>query len=269
MDYLSHFCGMSPPDTGFSVAPAVSRVFAIVCCAWFFVSGCRKDPSLYRVHNLNGGVVAVLGHGGMGRKSALPMNSEASLLQCTAAGADGVETDVRMSADGELILFHDARLEHATTCDGAVEQTDAGNMISCKYRKNGRRHALYTLRDLLGSLQQDRWLTLDCKTTGDRKRDSVFAGRVAWLLSEHQRAAPVLVESPHPAFLHTIKHAAPAVQVYFYTQAADTAIAVATRSGFDGITMHIDRISPAAISKAHQAGLRVSLFGMTTPIGSI
>lgn len=51
----------------------------------------------------------ILGHRG-GRGAAWPTeNSLAAFEQAFAEGADGVELDVRLSADGETVLWHDPR----------------------------------------------------------------------------------------------------------------------------------------------------------------
>jgi glycerophosphoryl diester phosphodiesterase len=52
--------------------------------------------------------VEVLGH--RGSRDPGPENTVAAVDAALAAGADGVEIDVRRSADGDLVVVHDARL---------------------------------------------------------------------------------------------------------------------------------------------------------------
>jgi glycerophosphoryl diester phosphodiesterase len=57
-------------------------------------------------------VTAVIAHRGdwLEGPGPLPQNSVAAVLQALDAGADGAEVDARMTADGVIVLHHDARL---------------------------------------------------------------------------------------------------------------------------------------------------------------
>ena len=56
--------------------------------------------------------VLVAAHRG-GRFTA-PENTMSAFRRAIAAGVDMIETDVRMTADGELVLMHDAESKRAT-----------------------------------------------------------------------------------------------------------------------------------------------------------
>ena len=82
-------------------------------------TGCRK-PDIHNIKNLNNGKIMIIGHGGSGFQSVinpLPTNSAASVSKALdELEADGVELDVQLTADKQLILYHDARLESQTNC---------------------------------------------------------------------------------------------------------------------------------------------------------
>ncbi len=66
---------------------------------------------------------ANLGHRGTGVNRpghALPENSLSSFAAAMQQGADGVELDVELTADGALIIMHDDTLDRTTTCRGCV-----------------------------------------------------------------------------------------------------------------------------------------------------
>ena len=50
-----------------------------------------------------------------------PENTLLAFKKALEAGADGIETDLRLSLDGEAILFHDANLKHITGLDSTPE----------------------------------------------------------------------------------------------------------------------------------------------------
>jgi glycerophosphoryl diester phosphodiesterase len=60
--------------------------------------------------------VRVLGH--RGARTVAPENTVEAFRAALAEGADGVELDVRRSADGELVCLHDADLERTTDATG-------------------------------------------------------------------------------------------------------------------------------------------------------
>ena len=70
----------------------------------------------------------VIGHrGGAGHA---PENTLAAFGQAVRLGLSDVELDVRLSRDGELVLFHDARLEHKTSLTGRVEDHAAKDLLA-------------------------------------------------------------------------------------------------------------------------------------------
>jgi len=69
-----------------------------------------------------------------GLSTEYPENTLLAFKKALEAGADGIETDLRLSLDEEVILFHDANLKHITGYDGrpetltfsALKKLDAG-----------------------------------------------------------------------------------------------------------------------------------------------
>ena len=52
---------------------------------------------------------AILAHRGGAREA--PENTLAAIAHARASGADGIELDLRLSGDGEAVVFHDADLQ--------------------------------------------------------------------------------------------------------------------------------------------------------------
>src|SRR6266536_2919813 len=78
-----------------------------------------------------------------------PDSSTAALAGALAGDADGLETDVCLTADGELILLHDPLLPLGTTVDGWAHERTAAEI------RRGR------LLDRDGRATAERPLTLD------------------------------------------------------------------------------------------------------------
>lgn len=65
-----------------------------------------------------------------GGRSENDENTIQAFRQCIDAGIDRFETDVRMTADGMIVISHDANLKRRTGFDGIVEQMKGKDVIS-------------------------------------------------------------------------------------------------------------------------------------------
>jgi len=65
---------------------------------------------------------------------SVPENSRAALERCVALGVDMMETDVRRSADGVLVMIHDATLDRTTDGSGPVDQQSWADLAKLRLR---------------------------------------------------------------------------------------------------------------------------------------
>lgn len=77
-------------------------------------------------HNL------VFGH--RGARALYPENTMLSFTKAIAMGVDGLETDVRLSPDGQLYLFHDDSLDRVTDHRGPVQPLPWSRLRQIKVR---------------------------------------------------------------------------------------------------------------------------------------
>jgi len=78
---------------------------------------------------------ANLGHRGTGvtgETNPLPENSIPSFLAAMDEGADGVELDVEITKDGELIVMHDDTVDRTTNCTGCVSELTFDEIRACR-----------------------------------------------------------------------------------------------------------------------------------------
>ena len=77
-----------------------------------------------------------------GDRKCFPENTMPAFMSAIAFGCDMIETDIHMTADGELILFHDRSAKRTTGVDRPVDQMtlaelqalDAGALFDEKFR---------------------------------------------------------------------------------------------------------------------------------------
>jgi len=109
---------------------------------WLFaiivVALCGCDKAAYNIQNLYDGRIYIIGHAGSGEASinnTYPENSwESEIRAIEYYGADGVETDLQLSVDSTLMMYHDEYLESMTSCGGCVSNFTAANLTQCSYK---------------------------------------------------------------------------------------------------------------------------------------
>jgi len=95
-----------------------------------------------------------------GLSAQYPENSLLAFKKALDAGADGIETDLRLSLDEEVILFHDANLKHITGYDNRPE---ALPLAALKKLDAGEGESIPTLDELLQLTQGKATLILEIK----------------------------------------------------------------------------------------------------------
>ncbi len=95
-----------------------------------------------------------------GLSTEYPENTLLAFKKALEAGADGIETDLRLSLDEEIILFHDANLKHITGYDGRPE---ALSLATLKKLNAGEGESIPTLDELLQLTQAKVILILEIK----------------------------------------------------------------------------------------------------------
>ncbi|MGE0829091.1 MAG: glycerophosphodiester phosphodiesterase family protein [Hyphomonadaceae bacterium] len=142
-------------------------------------------------------------HRGLWRANGAPENSVAAFEAARRAGL-GIELDVRLSADGEAIVFHDLMLDRMTKAKGRTNSRTAGELS--RLRLLGGDETIPMLGDVL-DLFADTPLLIELKVNAGS--EGPLERRVASLLANHE--GPVCVMSFNATTLRELQHFAPNV----------------------------------------------------------
>jgi len=137
-----------------------------------------------------------------GSTEARPENTLAALAWAQDAGIDAVEVDLRVSADGHIVVIHDRRVNRTTNGRGRVHRLSLAELKSLD-AGNGER--LPTLAEILEFSQpRDLQLLLDIK---DNKRMDVddLVGQIR----RYHMIRRVVVGSRSALLLEAVKSAEP------------------------------------------------------------
>ncbi len=136
-------------------------------------------------------------HGG-----ALVENTLGAAAAAVAANY-GIETDLQLTADGEVIVFHDDALDRLTKATGPVKAKTLAELKKIALKDSGER--IPTLRELLALVAGRTPLILELKSAWDG--DDRLVARVATDLTSY--AGPVAAMSFDPRMVEALRKHAP------------------------------------------------------------
>ncbi len=150
------------------------------------------------------GRVLVIAH--RGASGLRPENTLAAFRDALAEGADGLELDVRATADGELVVLHDKTVNRTTNGGGnvskktaaEVERLDAGSWFRSKF---GNEH-VPLLRQVLELVNDKTLLDLEIK---EKPGNAAFLRRFVDLLHEKACLGRVVITSMNPKVLERLR----------------------------------------------------------------
>jgi len=108
----------------------------------------------------------IIGHRGV--RAEITENTLAGLRAAVAQGADMVEMDVQLAADGVLVVFHDWDLQRLAGRSEVVESLNSGELDAVRVRdpqavEDGARHPVPRLAEALDALPPELPLNLELK----------------------------------------------------------------------------------------------------------
>lgn len=157
------------------------------------------------------GKTIVIGH--RGALGYAPENTMVSFEKGLACGADMLELDIHVSADGELVVIHDSEVDRTTNGHGPIEamtlaqikKLSAGIRFSEKFLSE----RVPTLREVLDWSKDKIPLAIEIK--GDPFPTPGVEEQLIALLAEYNLISESIVISFHHSSLARIKHLEPAL----------------------------------------------------------
>jgi glycerophosphoryl diester phosphodiesterase len=200
----------------------------------------------------------VIGH--RGAAALAPENTWPGFDVALKLGVDAVETDVRATSDGVLVLLHDARLDRTTDATGRVHETawavvhvlDAGSWFGTEYAGAG----VPRLDETLARYGRRTHLVLEIKQPG-------VEGQVL----EEVRLGGLLGQVTFTSFdfaaVSSIKGSCPEARVgYLARDMEPGTVARVLDAGLDQVCPPARALSPELVSEWKALGLEVRAWGV-------
>lgn len=191
-----------------------------------------------------------------------PDSSATALARALAAGVDGLETDVCLTSDLELVLVHDPLLRIGTTLDGWAHERSAAEIRDAWIRDRdgeptGERPL--TLDELLAATPGDLPIQVEVKAHADPE----LAARTALAICERYRHHPArerleVISFHTAAVAQAAAHGYPARLVIHAEYAPEALAAWAVSHGVTGVSAEHFLLTPKLVSALRLAGLSIN-----------
>jgi len=152
------------------LTPAI--LIGVYALVFFYLGGPgRKKVNLHPV--LPSGTSMIFAHRGI--TAGFPENSLESIGEAKKLGFGAVEFDLRKSADGDFILFHDADCRRMLGLDKSIKEITTAGLKNYPLLMNGKKTSFHvpTLEEVMNRHHSDFIFYLDMKLSSFREADQI------------------------------------------------------------------------------------------------
>ena len=210
--------------------------------------------------------INVIGH--RGAAGHAPENTFAAFDRGLTLGVDGVETDIRATREGVLVLLHDATVDRTTDGTGAIADMtwEEAQRLDAAARFRGGVHEFGVQRiprldDFLDRYGGRTTFRLEIKQRGVESA-ALRAVRARRLLDS------AVFTSFQIDALKALRRTAPEAQLAYLSGAKvfdESVIQAALDAGANEVAPRAEYAAPEMVQRARAAGLRVWAWGVTSP----
>ena len=193
-------------------------------------------------------------------------NTLPAFKACYKAGLRGYETDIRMSQDGVLVVNHDETFARLTGCDGKVESMTSSDIRKLTTYQGNKVLFLDELMKFLNS-KDGLYVEFEMKTTPassyPEERLKEYCDKLYKAVMSNKPAnSTYLFTSSNKDALNMMRNLHPDsdLLIIFNKPVSDETIATAEAMSIKRIGCNMNGTTRAAVKKAKEAGLYVSLW---------
>ncbi len=223
-------------------------------------SSCRKKESFSHIE--------ILGHGGNGLEIVNALYHDNTLesveLALLTDGCDGVELDVRLSADGTLWLYHDNKLEDDTNGEGCVG-TSTDEYLSTLHYSSLDKEALIRLKDIPKAYLANKKVYIDARNSiscsGVNADLNSFVSALLDFRNECDPSTEIIVETRDDLWEAAVA-AEGFTTIKFITDFVQYQDVITNLPTVDIIVATNETVSEENVRQIHNDGREVIIFGM-------
>jgi glycerophosphoryl diester phosphodiesterase len=184
-----------------------------------------------------------------------PENTLPAVEAAAAAGADGIEVDIRRCGSGELVVVHDDRLDRLTDATGAVAETPLSTLRSLSVLDSDA--GIPTLDAVFAAVPDDVALNLELKESG-------LAADTLALADTHDN--DVLVSSFERDPLAAVRDHSDLPTALLFANGPGAAVDAARQLNCEAVHPFRGLCDAAFVDTAHGAGFSVNAWTVQTRV---
>lgn len=201
-----------------------------------------------------------------GYSDVYPENTLAAFEGALDIGVDYIETDVQMTKDGKIVLFHDDKLKRIVRRKGAIAnytykqlwKMDFGKWFSADFAGT----KIPTLQELLECVKDsDVKICLELKEIGDVDG---FEEKILKIVKKYDMLDRCVFASFYYPYLEHLKKLDSDIKVCYFTKTASSTVIEEFPAEYYG--MNIASVSAGIVDALHAAGAKVFAWTMDSPI---
>jgi len=200
-----------------------------------------------------------------GASACCPENTLEAFAAAIEQGADGIELDVHLTKDGEIVVAHDARLERVSNGTGHINDHTLEELKSLDFGKllsNGPVCRIPTLSEVFSLVKPSGlFVNVELKTTERQYPD--LPAKLLALAGEYAMGERVIYSSFNHYSLKEIKTRDPKARIgLLYELGMVDPWVYANYVGADAIHPHYFVIAalPETVGRCHEHGVKVNVW---------
>ncbi|MFN2360213.1 MAG: glycerophosphodiester phosphodiesterase family protein [Marinobacter sp.] len=205
--------------------------------------------------------VSITAHRGSAFKA--PENTMSAIEQAIEDGADYIEIDLRMTADGVPVLWHDTDMRRVFGLPGKISDItleearslDAGSWFGPDFSSE----RIATLEDVISATRGRAKLYIDIKPDPDTPD---LTREVVRLLQDMDAVEGTVIAAAQWYVLDEARNLEPALKT---TLLAQFIVGPLWEQNFDILGLRQNRVTPAAVAQTHQSGNELHVWTVNNP----
>lgn len=187
-----------------------------------------------------------------------PENTLLSFYTGIYMGANGIETDIRSTKDGKLVLFHDDTLERVTGEKGSVADYTYDELQAFFVKKNDLKDKIITFEEFLARFNHfDITFAIELKVAGIEKT-------LADIIYKYGVENKCIITSFEIDYLKTMKEYAPKLRIgYLTSNIEDEVVQLLLGMGAYEICPEGKQVTKELVEIWHKYGLNVRAWGIS------
>lgn len=187
-------------------------------------------------------------------------NTMKAFEEAYQAGATGIELDVQMTADGEVIIFHDVSLNRLANIEGQIEEFTAKELSNIALFKGLTSHKIPTLEEYL-MWAQHRDLITNIELKSVTSEDKGLEEKVIEKVYEYGQEEKVILSSFHKNSIIRTKKMDSMIECGLLTPSCSEQILYLTKEiGVSYIHPHYTSVNDEMIKIAEELELGVNVW---------